>query len=90
MGSLGEALMPQTSSWNADAMARPPGLGAPGSGRVVVVGLAILVEVRRTNSNLKLKLEQPQQPQDMRKMLQGIKTPQGPDVVKPSTPAARR
>jgi hypothetical protein len=80
--SLGEALQPAPPPAPPPPMpmARPPGLGmAPPTGGVPT--------------------PQPRPPgapgatppgQDIAKMLQGIKQPQGPDVVKPSTPAAHQ
>ena len=87
-GSLGEALEPQPAPGTPMPMARPPGLGAPGSGAGGGGRPGYFGGSPETNPNLKPQAGAAPQPQDIAKMLQGIKTPQGPDVVKPSTPAA--
>jgi hypothetical protein len=84
MSSLGEALQPQPAPGTPMPMPRPPGLGmapppTPPTGGVPTP------QPRPPGA--------PQSPaggQDIAKMLQGIKMPQGPDVVKPSTPAAHQ
>ena len=88
--SLGEALQPAGPPAPPPPMpmARPPGLGGGGGGG----SPGYFGGSPATNPNLKPigSPAAPAGPADIGKMLQGIKQPQGPDVVKPSTPAAHQ
>lgn len=82
--SLGEALEPQPAPGTPMPQARPPGLGQPQAGNYG--------GSPATNPNLR-PIDSPaaaKGPMDLAKILGGIKQPQGPDVVKPSTPAAHQ
>lgn len=83
--SLGEALQPQPAPM---PMPRPPGMGSVGGGGEGVLGTNIPTPQPRPPGAPGATT--PGGGQDIAKMLQGIKVPQGPDVVKPSTPAAHQ
>lgn len=90
--SLGEALQPQPAPGTPMPMSRPPGLGLGTAGGTGPGSPGNYGGSPATNPNLRPigSPATPAGPADIGKMLQGIKMPQGPDVVKPSTPAAHQ